>query len=996
MRAFINIGRRGILVFAAIMIAFGGTGLPALAADTFQVSGTITNQNGTGVQNVAVTATNPGTTTVVAGPVSSAANGAYQLSVAPGTYDLHYLPQSGSSLSELIQTNVEVTANRTVSVQLTPASEQHTFSGVLTDYHGNPASGIQVRLNGNTVMAADSAGHFSGTFVAAEYEVSIRKDSLDLPEYPYFWLPYGTVDLTNADVIHNYQLPPVFTLSVTALQYNGTPVANQIVRLETDPYNPTEVATAFTNAQGVAQVPIIKDVAIPAGSVCTTFNPGNAKVCNTDPIAATGNANITLTAPDLNLRTVSGRVTDAQGNGVASLDVMLKNGPAEAWAKTNPEGNYTVTTIGGVYDMQLMKDDSGIALEFPYFTMATGQVDSSTADITKNVQLPAVKNLTVTFTQPNGAPINAPVNYWVGDRFQPGHESWRVQTNSAGQAVLPVMEGITLPAGSICGFAFGDNYCHQSAVPVTQDVSVALAGPATRTFSGTLKDANGVAVKNTQVLIGGTGTTTTKTGFFSVTVKAGVHELKFRNDTTQAGLPFFTLPFGTVDLTENNVQANYNLPRLYNLAVTVKDVDGNPLSQHVDITSPENFNHRLTTNGVANLPVFENTTIGTGELCTTFQVEWTTVCNATPIAITGDATFVFQQSPAPVKPDAPANLWGIVDVNGDPVLSWDVVTGAAHYIVYRDGEMLATVPDTSNEYHDLAAEPGEHTYYVVAVSPSGGVSDPSPSVTLNVANGDTTPPTVSSFTLPSKPANQTMSFTVGATDEGSGVAGGEFFYGADPGVGNGTTMTYANGNLNGMLTNTMPAGVYQVSVRAQDNAGNWSDTKSATIVVTASVNRAQGQTSFKPSAGTDVLPNMSSATIFNNAQANLNVRQQNGGIASTSAFTFTYNTGSFLCTFFPGLSGCHTFTVNMANASTFQLYGTNYSKARIVGAAQVTVDGVTSVRPFVAEIVDGNRVNGSTQDSYELRMYPVGADVNSAAAEWHVTKTVSRSSMTIQ
>ena len=991
MKKLTNIRWRSLIVLAALVVTLGYGGTRALAADAFKVSGTISNQNGSGVQNVAVTATTPGTATVVAGPVASGADGSYEFFVEQGTYDLHFLPPASSGLSELIQSNVVVDADRTVGVQLAPATEQHRFSGVLTDSHGNPLPGIQVRLNSSFVMAANANGEFSGTVAAGTYDVSIRKDSLDAPEYPYFWLPYGTVDLTSADVVRNFQLPPVLKLSVTTLNSDGVPVSNQAVSLQNDPL--LESDGGRSNALGVAELRMIEGIAIPEGSVCTTFNPGNARVCNTEPISATQNTNITLQAPDLNLHTITGTVTDADGVGVAGLDVKFINGPNPGGGKTDASGNYTFTTIVGTYDVLVTKDDSGIAKKFPYFTLGMGQVDATT-NVTKNIQLPAVRNLTVTFNQPDGTPVAAPIGYSVGDRFQPGNAAWQANSGSAGQAVLPVLDGLTLPAGAVCAYAYGDTICNTASIPVTQDVNLALVAPVTHTFSGKLLDANGVAMRNIRVELNGYGVVTSKTGDFSVTLKAGTYDLVFRNDTTQPGLPYFRLPFGTVDLTTADVTSNYNLPRLFSLGVTVKDKDGNPAVQSVSISTPAHFNGALTNSaGFVSLPVFEGKTIEAGELCTIFQ-NGSAICNATALPVTGNLTFLFQQSADPVKPPAPANVVGNL-VNGQPIITWDAVTEADHYVIYRDGAVLGVVNAT--EYTDATAEPGEHVYYVVAVNSSGVSSDPSESVTVTVAAADTTPPTVGDFTLPAKSVDQSVQFNVPATDDGSGVAGGEFFYGTDPGVGNANSMTYANGNLTGTLGNTLPAGVYKVWARAQDNAGNWSEVKSADLVVTAPVSQARGQQiSFRPTAGTDVLPNMGSATIFNSAQANFNVNYSGSGVASGSNFTFTYNTGGFWCSFLPFLGGCHTFTVTMTNVASFQLYGQNYSQARIVGTANVTIDGVTTSRPFAAEVVDGNRVNSSTQDSYELKIYEAGANPETATAEYHVTRTIGRGGVTIQ
>jgi hypothetical protein len=86
----------------------------------------------------------------------------------------------------------------------------------------------------------------------------------------------------------------------------------------------------------------------------------------------------------------------------------------------------------------------------------------------------------------------------------------------------------------------------------------------------------------------------------------------------------------------------------------------------------------------------------------------------------------------------------------------------------------------------------------------------------------------------------------------------------------------------------------------------------------------------------------------------------------------------------------------MTNVSAFQLHGQNYSKAKVVGTATVTIDGATTSRPFVLELTDGNRINSNTLDSYTLRIYESGANPDTADAQYHVSKNIPRSNITIQ
>ncbi|HZN18604.1 MAG TPA: carboxypeptidase-like regulatory domain-containing protein [Micromonosporaceae bacterium] len=82
----------------AVLLFIAAAPAAANATGTLHVTGTVTDQSGAGVQNVSVTATALGGTAVLFGPVSTASNGGYQLDVDPGTYDIHFVPPSGSGL----------------------------------------------------------------------------------------------------------------------------------------------------------------------------------------------------------------------------------------------------------------------------------------------------------------------------------------------------------------------------------------------------------------------------------------------------------------------------------------------------------------------------------------------------------------------------------------------------------------------------------------------------------------------------------------------------------------------------------------------------------------------------------------------------------------------------------------------------------------------------------------------------------------------------------
>jgi len=108
------------------------------------------------------------------------------------------------------------------------------------------------------------------------------------------------------------------------------------------------------------------------------------------------------------------------------------------------------------------------------------------------------------------------------------------------------------------------------------------------------------------------------------------------------------------------------------------------------------------------------------------------------------------------------------------------------------------------------------------------------SVTTTPISIDETPPTLGtpSWSTASIVVGSNATLTVPATDSASGVVSGEYFIGSDPGLGNGSPLTYSNGNLSASLGANLATGNYSVNVRGLDAAGNWSGVSTITLVVT--------------------------------------------------------------------------------------------------------------------------------------------------------------------
>jgi len=72
-------------------------------------------------------------------------------------------------------------------------------------------------------------------------------------------------------------------------------------------------------------------------------------------------------------------------------------------------------------------------------------------------------------------------------------------------------------------------------------------------------------------------------------------------------------------------------------------------------------------------------------------------------------------------PPAPTNLAAPSPTNSAPLLSWDAVTGATSYNIYRNGSLIDSINSSANPvmYTDYLAPSGTNSYYVTAVNSAG-------------------------------------------------------------------------------------------------------------------------------------------------------------------------------------------------------------------------------------------------------------------------------------
>lgn len=154
----------------------------------------------------------------------------------------------------------------------------------------------------------------------------------------------------------------------------------------------------------------------------------------------------------------------------------------------------------------------------------------------------------------------------------------------------------------------------------------------------------------------------------------------------------------------------------------------------------------------------------------------TAAANPTTIASSANGSIWFSETNADqigqiaFAPAAPSSLT-IPSPTQNPALSWNSVSGAASYNIYRDGSKISSASTAT--YTDNSASDGTHSYYVTAVN-SGGESGPSNTVSNVLV--DRTQPSITYVVTPVSDGNGyntgnvKVTFTCTDNNGGSGVA----------------------------------------------------------------------------------------------------------------------------------------------------------------------------------------------------------------------------------
>jgi protocatechuate 3,4-dioxygenase beta subunit len=864
-KLFGQIGQRGRFGLTALLILASQliVATPVFAAD-FTLSGQVTGGNTSQpIENATVDVLDQSTSAVV-GTDNTDAGGNYAITVTEGTYNVRVTPPVGSGYQASTINDVDITADKNLNIILITQPDILSYSGTLRDENGTPVDLGIIRLS-NTSGAyfgdTDAAGHFTVNAPAGQYKLLIRHGGA------FLFTSEGAVNLTS-DMTGQDLILPLVKLTVNVVDQDGNPIPGiqSASFAQNSITNPVQIgpglfATTNSNANGSASNTTGSSVTfdvIPNNTISSlqiTPLSSQFKVLNLTNLAGIGgDAAITVQVERLPF-SYSGTLRDQDGAPITSTSVRLidTNGITVSMGNTDTNGNFAVYASAGQYKLFIRR------LSSPGFFLSTPSgALNLTSDMTgQDLTVTRVK-LTVNVVDQNGDPVNGIQSAGLNQdnitnpvQLRPG-----ISTTGSGSASATNATGNSLvfdvfPNNAISSLSINPTSSEFKDTTFTNLAGV--SGDTTITvqverlpfsYSGTLRDENGAPVNLATVRLSNTSGAyfgdTDAAGHFTVNAPAGQYKLHIK----RSGVFLFTAD-NAINLTSNMSGQDLTWP-LVKLTVNVVDPDGNPINgiqsaeySQDSISSPVQLGpglfavtgnaHVNASNPTGSSVVFDvipNNVISSLKVTPSSpQLKAVTLTNLA--GMSGDGTLLIQLQRA-LPPGVPEDLTGASPTNTAVVLSWNVVAGATSYKLFRDGVEVGS--STTSNFTDNSLTVNGTYNYTVAACNEAGCSNQSAPVSIVY---DTMAPALGTPVWTANPVavgtNTTVS--IGVTDSLSGVAGGEYFIGSDPGEGNGTSMNWNGANLSATFGSSLPLGTYSIGIRAKDTAGNWSGITTTQLVV---------------------------------------------------------------------------------------------------------------------------------------------------------------------
>jgi hypothetical protein len=326
------------------------------------------------------------------------------------------------------------------AVDDTPVSTS-SISGTVTDAAtGAPLAGASVVIldatgaQSGSTLTGDTGGYTVSALAAGSYRVSV---SLSPSHSPVFW-PAAT-DPSGAESVELGVGEARTGLDVALAAVPPAPPAEPAETVPTDDAEPTEAVESSADDEpteeadstdGADSTPEVETAAKQSEPVDSA---GSDLESEATQAAAREPSGQMILAAEATSYTVSGRVTDAGGVGIAGASVSI-SGPLYTSTTTAADGTYALSGLtGGNYYFSAYADG---------YVSHSDQFDV-TADANVDVQLAAGATISGAVERTDGTPVDGPV--WIVDPATGGYVA-------SGYAFGGLYEADQLPAGTYAVF----------------------------------------------------------------------------------------------------------------------------------------------------------------------------------------------------------------------------------------------------------------------------------------------------------------------------------------------------------------------------------------------------------------------------------------------------------------------------------------------------------------------------------------------------------------
>jgi hypothetical protein len=501
----------------ALGIFFALFGYVATAQAAVHVTGTVTDQSGAGVQNVTVSATDVGGTTLQADPVSTVGTtGSYDLVLdLPGTYDIHFTPSSGSGLNPIVVGGYSAFTDQVLSVQLLPTT--HTVSGTITDNFGHPVSNIRVFFNpvgGDGVEAAYTTGldgHYSFQAQQGTYAFRLKAVSGDLngAVRPFqFTLDFGqTYSVGSSDITQDFQLHtasltvntpnPGATVAAFVAENHPSTTPTSILADGSDQTYGTMTDFADADTSGSVTLTVFKGFTFAGGSSPSTTTSAicvytTTSFCNSAPVVVTGNTTIVLR---IDLPPSISTLTNVSLNegGTLTQNGTFSDSDSTTWTATvnygDGSGVQPLALSGTSFTLSHVYRNEGTNTVTVSVTDNQGAISTAAATVTVSNTAPSVGAITDPATIRKGVSFAASAPFTDPGVLDTHTASWNWGDGNSTSGTVTESNG----SGNVSG---SHTYANAGSYTITLTVTDNVGATGTKTFvvavspAGTFKGTN--------------------------------------------------------------------------------------------------------------------------------------------------------------------------------------------------------------------------------------------------------------------------------------------------------------------------------------------------------------------------------------------------------------------------------------------------------------------------------------------------------------------------